>query len=636
MRPFSLVPAVLAAALFVLLPACDRSGTGPEPAPAQIWLSRTELALNDGATDTLTYSVRDAQGNVVDGLPSGASVTWSSSDTTVVAVQQGVVTARHPGQAEVSASVGTARAIARVTVRAVPTGLEVVGDSLRSGVVGQPADTLVVRVVDRHREGVAGVEVEFVVTSGGGTVSPAKATSDARGVVRAAWVPGSQTGIAQRVEARMVGRSSPVVAFASRVTFTVSGLGSDTTVSTPFPEYGLSVSGAVTAAHPIRQVSYSLDGGADTPASTFTSPGSPTYYSVSVRLPQGAHTIRVTAVDTAGNVGRWQRAVTVQDLPARSYSVRYLGSLGGDDSGALDLNENGDAAGWALQPDGDTTAVVWRGGSATSLGAGLGSWSRATGISGTGEVVGRFREGSCARSFRWTGGTRTLVEGCGLSAVDVSDQGTVLFQENKVLRGGSLIDLPSSTGHPMLPTGGSFRLNREDAVLALFYPFGGGCGGGFCSYGPLVTRPPYTAGTTTVRSYGGLPSDLNGRGDVVGTCSGGSGQGSCAGLLYLADSTVVRIDWKVPSSVGNVSSTRGASAINEGRQVVGIARQGAQPGAAPVPYLWENRTVYRIRTTQPEWVVDGVVEINDRGQIVGHARNTATGQKGAVLLTPAS
>jgi hypothetical protein len=218
--------------------------------------------------------------------------------------------------------------------------------------------------------------------------------------------------------------------------------------------------------------------------------------------------------------------------------------------------------------------------------------------------------------------------------VDVSDHGTVLFQENRVLRNGSMVDLPAATGHPFLPTGGSFRLSRSDAVLGLHWPAGGGCGGGFCAYGPLLSRPPYTAATTTVRTYGGFPSDLNDRGDVVGTCSGGSGQGSCAGLIYLADGAVFRIAWPNPAGNETFGTRGGASAINEGRQAVGMF--GERTSTSLSPYLWDNGTVYRVRPTQPEWVVDAVAEINDRGQVVGHARNTATGQKGAVLLTPGS
>lgn len=630
MRPILLFPVVLALAL---LPACDRSGTGPEH-PAEISLSRTELVLNDGAVDTLTASVKDAAGDVLDRLPSGASVTWSSSDTTVIAVQQGVVTARHPGQAEVSASVGTLRASARVTVKAVATGVEPVGDTLRTAVTGRAGDTLVVRVVDRHREGVPGVEVEFTVAAGGGAVSPVKATSDAAGLVRAVWSPGAQPGGPQRVEARVTGASFPAVRFTSPLTFLFDRFAGDTTVSTPFPTYAVYTSGFVTGAYPLRQVSYSLDGGADIQLSTQVLSSSPrqTFYSLTLSLPLGTHALRVTAVDTAGNVGRWQRTITVQDLPSRSYSVRFLGGLGGDDAAPLDLNENGDVVGWALLANGDTTAAVWRGGSAASLGGGLGAWSRATGINGTGEVVGQFREGSCARSFRWSEGTRTAFEGCGLSAVDVSDRGSVLFQENRVLRDGSMIDLAAVVGQPIFPTGGSFRLNRDDAVLALYWPFGGGCGGGFCSYGPLVARAPYGAANTTVKSYGGFPVDLNDRGDVVGTCSGGSGQGSCAGYVHLADGTAFKVDWPVVSGTGSYNTRGSAYAINAGRQVVGMAGQTGQ--AALFPYLWEGGTVYRIRVTAPEWVVDGVAEINDRGVVAAHARNTVTGQKGVVLLTP--
>ena len=45
-------------------------------------------------------------------------------------------------------------------------------------------------------------------------------------------------------------------------------------------------------------------------------------------------------------------------------------------------------------------------------------------------------------------------------------------------------------------------------------------------------------------------------------------------------------------------------------------------------------TVRRVRLTTPGWRLDRVAALNDAGQIVGHATNSATGERGAVLLTP--
>src|SRR5690606_18255455 len=66
-------------------------------------------------------------------------------------------------------------------------------------------------VVDRHGNGVPGVTVNFVVTAGGGTVSPAEATTNSAGRAAAEWTLGTGA-IAQEVEARVPGLDgSPVV-----------------------------------------------------------------------------------------------------------------------------------------------------------------------------------------------------------------------------------------------------------------------------------------------------------------------------------------------------------------------------------------------------------------------------------------
>jgi hypothetical protein len=63
------------------------------------------------------------------------------------------------------------------------------------GRVGQPlAELLVVRVVDRHGNPVAGVEVRWTVTSGGGGLSPSVTHTDERGEARSRWTLGPAAG----------------------------------------------------------------------------------------------------------------------------------------------------------------------------------------------------------------------------------------------------------------------------------------------------------------------------------------------------------------------------------------------------------------------------------------------------------
>lgn len=64
--------------------------------------------------------------------------------------------------------------------------------------VGEPGfalpDPVAVRVLDTQGRGVAGQTVEFTVTVGAGSVSPARAVTDSGGVARTEWRMGSQAG----------------------------------------------------------------------------------------------------------------------------------------------------------------------------------------------------------------------------------------------------------------------------------------------------------------------------------------------------------------------------------------------------------------------------------------------------------
>lgn len=630
-RPISLVLATFAAALVAISSACEQKATEPGPVPSQLTLTLPELILSDGASVTLAFVLRDQSGAVMERPPADAMPVWTSSDTVIASVQDGVVVARHPGMTTVSVAVGSLEAHANVVVTAVPVAIRIEGDSVRSVTNGEPAAPLVVRVVDRHGEGVAGVNVSFTIVSGGGSLSADTVVSDSVGLARAAWVPGSE-GV-QRVAASAA--SFPAVTFVS-LAFTIDGPPNDTVLATPFETYAVYFSGYVSAPHPIQAVTYTIDDQPETAANLyrFGNGSHPPHYGVQAVLPRGKHSIEVTAVDSSGNRGGWRRTFEVRDVPVRSYSLRVLDLLDGTDGGASDVNDAGDVVGWIAREDGDTLAVLWREGTPLPLGDSLGSWSAATGISRDGEVIGTFHEGDCIRSFRWTDGIRALFDGCGLSAIDVNDRGTVLFRNGLLLRDGTSINVQASSGQPTIGYAAAFRINRSDAVLLLHFPPGGGCGGGSCSFGPAVVRPPYTSGDATFFLGLGVPADMNDAGDVVGTCAGGSVQGTCGGLIHLATGETFTLTWPTIGGTGNFQTRGGAYGINNSGAVVGLI--AAYASESPFfPYLWKDRTFYRLTTTDPDWIVDGIAEINEKGQIAAHAHNVTTGQKGAVLLTPA-
>lgn len=114
-----------------------------------------------------------------------------------------------------------------------------------------------------------------------------------------------------------------------------------------------------------------------------------------------------------------------------------LGTLGGDWSRALAVNEAGSAAGWSSLKGGDDHACLWRGGQAVDLGALGGTVGEAHGINDRGEAVGFYHgENGRRHACIWQGG----------SAKDLND-------------------CVSGTGRPSLTI--ATAINRRGQVLAL-------------------------------------------------------------------------------------------------------------------------------------------------------------------------
>ncbi len=209
-------PVLLLLPLLVALLSCaDSSGGGV----ASIEIAPAASTLPDGSSTQLSVTLRDARGRILQRLPEGAEVRWSSSSSAVLSVsEQGQLTGERPGQAEITATVtlpprtgpttlptggatlaGAGRTLSvsmPVQVTQVATRLEYVSGSEQQGTAGEPLpEPLVVRVTDRHGEAVPGAAVQFAVTSGnGGSLSSATASTDAQGRASASWTLSPQAG----------------------------------------------------------------------------------------------------------------------------------------------------------------------------------------------------------------------------------------------------------------------------------------------------------------------------------------------------------------------------------------------------------------------------------------------------------
>ncbi|HET7462949.1 MAG TPA: Ig-like domain-containing protein [Longimicrobium sp.] len=176
------------------------------------------LRAEDGETD--------ATGSV--------SAFWTLGTSTSESHQAAARLADAQGQPWVGADFhATARpgAAARVVAR----------QAARKGTVGDPLpEPLEVSVVDRWGNVVAGVEVAWTVTAGGGSVSPARSTSDQTGTARATWTLGPRLDSAQVAQAALPDGRAEFTAIAGlgtgAVLAPVAGNGQAAVVGSRLPE----------------------------------------------------------------------------------------------------------------------------------------------------------------------------------------------------------------------------------------------------------------------------------------------------------------------------------------------------------------------------------------------------------------
>lgn len=194
-RTFRLALGV-AGALFAM--ACGE--TAAPPAATTIVLSTSSVSFDAvGASQTVTATVKDQHGNP---MPT-AVVQWSQGTAIVGVAPNPVATvptvnliADANGSDVVTATSGKATATIAVSVKQVAASMQKISGDQQIGSVGVPVLVpAAVRVVDRLGTPVAGAQVTFAVTQGGGSVTGANQTTDATGVATAgSWTLGPSAG----------------------------------------------------------------------------------------------------------------------------------------------------------------------------------------------------------------------------------------------------------------------------------------------------------------------------------------------------------------------------------------------------------------------------------------------------------
>jgi hypothetical protein len=263
-----LFPLLLAGAL-----GCGGDGgTDPDPKPQPTPVATSlevfpdNASIPDGESRLLSSILKDQTGQVMQ-IPAGSALEWTSADAAVATVDaSGSVLAQRPGAVWVRLRLGTLADSARVTVTAVPRQLAAVGATQRAGMAGSLlADSLAVRVTDRHGTPMPGVTVAFAAT-GGGVATPATAVTRADGTARSAWRLGTNAG-PQMATATAAGLTGSPVTFTADATVPVPGSVDIT------PVFGtVNVGAAIAFAAVVRSTAGDVIPGANT-AVTFSTPG---------------------------------------------------------------------------------------------------------------------------------------------------------------------------------------------------------------------------------------------------------------------------------------------------------------------------------------------------------------------------
>jgi hypothetical protein len=190
-----------ASLILVTLASCSGSDGGggttepppPTPVPTTLSLSPSSDTLRYlGETASLQVTVRDQFNKVMLQAPTPS---WSTSQSNVASVTNGLVTAVGNGTTAIAATVGSASAAAQIRVeQRVGTALAAAGDQ-QSGVAGASLPVpLEVRLQDAGGSAVVGAPVQWAVASGGGTLSETQNLTGPGGLATARWTLGPAVG----------------------------------------------------------------------------------------------------------------------------------------------------------------------------------------------------------------------------------------------------------------------------------------------------------------------------------------------------------------------------------------------------------------------------------------------------------
>jgi probable HAF family extracellular repeat protein len=325
---------------------------------------------------------------------------------------------------------------------------------------------------------------------------------------------------------------------------------------------------------------------------------------------------------------------------AQTYTLDDLGAIAGNSvSTAYALSDAGQAAGTSSTPT-SAIAVLFSNGKVTDIST-LGSdVSVATGINGSGEIVGwndfYSNPNFNPEAFLYSNGSMKSINApsvfpAGTEAAAVNNAGEVVGTgyfsgENFhafLYRGGKMKDL----GPPGAYQASAVAINNSGQIIGGYYTSATSSGEFLITNGKMTTLP-VPVGASAVAAFG-----LNDGGEIVGTIFFSSGAPSHAAKFANGA-------WTDLGAVAGALASR-ATSVNQSGAIVGTAffaqtqYHPPKPGKH-VPFISTVNGLVNLNTLIPTatgFILTDAVAINDLGLILCNATNSG-GSKHAVLLRP--
>lgn len=304
------------------------------------------------------------------------------------------------------------------------------------------------------------------------------------------------------------------------------------------------------------------------------------------------------AINNQGDVVGWEHnGTTGKDDPFvfRSGQKIRIGTLGGSTAVAWDLNNQGDVVGWSSTAgDAGYHAFIYRNGVMTDLGTLGGVQAQAHRINDAGQIAGRVRMADGTEQvFLFSAGQLTFPQGLNgrqIRTIRMNNSGQLALE----------IDVLNPVGFPTEPF-------------------------------------LYSAGTVTALSRAGSNWTFIGGLDDHGTVAGYSGNygfGPKNFGLYNANTHTV-----IGARQGDTFEY--IVGMNNKGQIIGYVTDDL--GIINNPYIYDIRTGRKTYVNDlplpglAAWRIQELLDINDKGQLVGYAQDRLTGRLSrAFILSPLS